>query len=539
MNAAKEAERFAMGLCAAAFVLLAGFAVFFVPMNMDEAGIYHVLACFDYPFAPQHVFREACNARHDLTTPLGFYVTRSEFYVGIFHSVLYAPVYFLFHSPAGQYGFGLAFLGGFAFLLARLAVNPRLSLALTLAFFPFTIQFVHDTGPVSFATLVFPLGALLFRRMMRSGPPLPRHGYAALLALLVFLGVEEKIFFLFLLPSFILFCLAFAAGDGNGGDAERDLRGLTRRLETARAPIASFLALAFAGIMFWLLSTNTAGNTYLEWLMKIAEGSPVPFAGRLGAFAQAMLFWPFFAHKYFVLDAAEAFPMLLQAGIFSFMAFCLTVAWKNRDKDGCRALLLALSFGAGALCLLLTPNSSAGHHFIFLWVPLLALLNDALARLKPPAMLAAAGFFCALNLACALFLTQMPVNPESARDKDAIFARFNAEDSASGSIVNFASWGGYYIQALYGPKNQLVTYTEPYMAEDQRPLPILPGEAAALLDLSAATKRRLYNICAGRLCSRASMQTAFGNRARIEEIMPGLATWRVFEAIPVAKSPEK
>jgi hypothetical protein len=50
----------------------------------------------------------------------------------------------------------------------------------------------------------------------------------------------------------------------------------------------------------------------------------------------------------------------------------------------------------------------------------------------------------------------------SDHSRTLIFNKLKEKNIAEKSVINFSTWGGYYIQSLYGHKNQLVTYTDQF-----------------------------------------------------------------------------
>ena len=520
------------------FALTALWAIFFVPMNMDEALPYHILACFDHPFAHLHTLTEGCDGRYDLTVFSGFRIAGGYHYVGALSSILYAPFYFLFHAPQAQYWFGLLFLIAFALLLSRLTPKPRLSLPVILAFFPLIFQFIHDTGPVKFSLLAFPLGALLFRRIASTRPPL-QTAYAIVLAALVLLAAEDKIFFIYLLPSFALFGLAFL-------DAP-DWPSLFAQLKPARGSLALAATIILFGL-FALLLARMGDYSYIGHLA-IVRGQLEKQEGLATILITYLLLiftWPAYAHRVFDMEKIRAWPVVLSILLAAgFIAACTALAWKRRIFRPLRprAELLILSIFAALLIFLGPSKVWAGHHFIFLWVPALVLLGDILPALEPKDLLTVTLSFFAINIFSIFTLAQTPVALNVATEQNAIFDYFADEARASQTLLNYSSWGGYFIEALYGPQNLLVTYKDP----------LDDASAQKLLAISRSTGRRIYNVCidplqdtvfegleltlAGKsyakICSKQFLEDRFGGKLTFEEIpMPGLSIWHVFAATP-------
>jgi len=218
-------------------------------------------------------------------------------------------------------------------------------------------------------------------------------------------------------------------------------------------------------------------------------------------------------------------------------AFFAAVLWSAAQArffsaPKARHVLLVLSFLSSVVIFVGAQNVWAAHHFVFMWAPLILLFMDCAATLAPVAAMILIGGFFILNLAALATLTQMKFLGTNAPERAAIFHYFDNDEIASHAIINFSSWGGYYIQALYGPKDQLVTYTEPHDLETLRLVSFSPQDAAALLEISRQTGRKIYNICYGPVCDKQSLEGVFGNKVTFEEILPGMQLWHLFAATP-------
>ncbi|MDD2326198.1 MAG: hypothetical protein PHW63_09405 [Alphaproteobacteria bacterium] len=519
-------ERFCVLACLFVFCVSAIVAIGFVPMNMDEAGIFHSLACLDHPFAKYNLFRETCYVKNDLTLAGGFTLFRPQFYTGLFHSVLYAPFFKLFHAQAGQYLFGLVFLVAFASLMARQTKQPRLAFALTLAFFPFTFQFIHDTGPVKFVMLLFPLAALMLRRLLDQTHP-ARWAYALLLPVALFLATEEKAFFLYLLPSLFFFALTIAS-EG------KTLKELVNQIKASRWLIGA-AGLLFAMLAGWLLlATNSGGVPYIIWLTKLV-GQPQPLSETFINHLIYLFWWPAYAHNYFEQDAATLAALLQGYATLGLMIALGVWGYQNKarvDLSRLQVSLLALSLCSTALVFFLFGNAWAGHHFITLWAPLFFIALRVVTNMPLRLQMAVTLVFLMLNLASILTLSQQKFLLKVDPEKEAILAYLDDTRRAEKSIYNFTTWGAYYIQALYGPKNQMAVYTEPY--EPHPSAALYPEAASQILRLAAATNRKIYTICSGKeLCSQQAIEQAFGGKLAFKETLTGLEHWHLFEADPI------
>jgi hypothetical protein len=512
------------------------YALCCVPMNMDEAGIFHVLACLDHPFAEYNIFREPCYVKNDLTLWGGFYLLRAQFYTGLTHALLYLPFYKLFHAQYGQYIFAFVFLAGFITLFARQTKNFWLGFAIAAAFFPLTFQTLHDTGPVKSVLLLYPLCALLFAQLLKQSSPL-RYGIAVVLGLLCFAATEEKAFFLYLLPSILFYALAYSS-------ESRSFGKLAANLHKAWPALAVFTVVFLTLVLFLLSGTNANGFSYFNWLVALSGNNKLSFGEWSTTYVSFQLFWPMFAHYHFDLEQSVSSGFVLKFATLGFLFTVGAVSWRYRltvlDNKP-RNLFLLLSYLSLVIVFALMRNTWAGHHFIFMWIPALFFFATMLEKIPAGWRMALVGIFLCLNVWSLLVLTQNKLHVKVNHEKEAIYAYLNDPERAANSIYNFSTWGGYFIQAMYGPKTQIAVYSEPYEAEPA--LALYPAYAEKMMEIARFTGRKLYTICyQPGLCSKAALEDAFGHKMTFEEVLPGLEHWKLFageDKQALAKTPSE
>lgn len=519
-------NRFLIASCLSFALVVVTFALCYVPMNMDEAGIFHVLACLDHPYAEYNIFREPCYVKNDLNLWGGFHLLRAQFYTGLTHALLYLPFYKFFHSQAGQYIFCLAFLIGFLVLLGRQTQNKALTFAIGASFYPFIFQFIHDTGPVKFALLLYPLIALWVKQIFTAPSPL-RYAFAVILGLVVVVATEEKAFFIYLLPSIFFYAMAYVSAD------ETKTSSLIKHLRHAALPLVVAGGVSLLGLSLLMFGINKDGITYLQWLMALAQNNKSSLSEWITIFGSFQFFWPMFSHYHFDLAQSAANAGLFKLITFLFMGGYGAVVWfyrKSAAPSPLQCLFLLLSYLSLLLVFGALRNTWAGHHFIFMWVPLILFFATTLDKIPATPRAVFVGLFLTLNIASLLVLTQNKFLVKINDEKEVIYAYLNDERRASESIYSFTTWGGYFIQALYGPKTQMAVYTEPYEATPS--IALYPEYAQKLLDISRFTGRKLYTICyePPSLCSKESLETAFAGKASFEEVLPGLQHWHLFLA---------
>jgi hypothetical protein len=505
-----EVERILFGTGLFVSILTALWACLYVPMNMDEALNYHQLACSTHPFSSWHIFTFGCNHPYDLRDPLGFVFSRPYPYTGVTESVLYAPFFYLFHSPYAQYLLGVGFLVGFAFLAARETAKPKLTFAMVLAFFPLVFDFIHDEGPVRLPFVLYFLFALATRRLLAAERP-ATFFYAVLLALMAFVGVEQKIFFLIQLPAIALFVAALLwRGDGSA---------FFNSIARVKVELGVAVVLAAAMVSWLLFSVNTEFGTYLSWIpkMDVPHFDSNEMADNLSILS---LSWVAFTHRYFVLWMKVVFFLGLASLLW--IGFCAGVSVKYKKFlapiKGRLFLLISCSLVFFAL-LMLSKTAWTGHHLIFVLFPLLFAFCDVAALLPPKPLLALGLGFMFLNAGSLFAATQFQTVPNISREREAIMAYFDREPLASQSIVNYSMWGNYFIHSLYAPTNLLVTEVEPLTRK----------QGLKLLSVAEQTHREIYNVCFSEKCRPQKLEEATEGLFRFEDVMPGLRMWHLYK----------
>ncbi|RAI40829.1 hypothetical protein [Rhodoplanes roseus] len=504
----------------AVFLLIAVGAILLVPPNMDEVLPFHALACRIHPAAVLNTFREPCDGTYVLHGPFGLAIMRSYAYVGGLSAVLYAPFHAVWPGITTQYLVGLGWLVLFAALLAGSARRPLLAFCLALAFFPFVLQLVHDTGPIRVSAVAFAGSAVLVRRFAGRGVSLQIAG-GAVAGLLFALALEDKPFLVYLLIPAAFFAVAALADDPAGSESglRIALGSLALRLRRAGPfAVAAAAVLAVGGALV-LFARTADGAFYLDHLAR----TRVAFTLRdvRDAVLLYLTAWLSFAHRVYDLPS----PSIVTAMKFSTVAFyaaCVAAAAVHVGRTilTLRLVLLLASIVSMIAVFLLTRNVWAGHHVVFVFIPAIVILSDLIAALPRRAATGLVAGFCLLNAATAVIVFAKTPRVDSAWERDRILAVLNAEAGGT-AIVNHSAWGIYYVHALYAPRDALVVYTEPLVATD----------AAAILELSKRTGRRtLYQTCRGPDCTASALDAVFGGAVRFEEVPLQTRDWRLFRA---------
>ena len=183
------------------FLYMTTMIITVVPIQVDESIQYHVIACDFYKNAKYHTFWNPCDGPTNLNL-LGNQLKRAYHYVGGFSSYFYYPFFRLYPSILTQRLVGVFFLIAIVGTLTVLESENKLTVVVLFGLsFPLIYQLANDTGPVRYGLFIGTFTPWFVKRLIR----LKRKSVKALLSIilgfLLFLAVEDKPFFIYLLPS--------------------------------------------------------------------------------------------------------------------------------------------------------------------------------------------------------------------------------------------------------------------------------------------------------------------------------------------------
>lgn len=468
--------------------------------------MYHRIACW-YPNAHWHTFREGC---HAYPLRIGrFEYHRSYEYIGIASSLLYYPFWRLWNSQGSEYLLGIICLAAFSFGMVRALRVPVWSTLIAFGYFPIVAMVIHDTGPIRLALLSVPALAWIARRAAMTESWALRLGYAVAAAACVVVCLEDKAFYAQLTP-LIGACVAACLWHS---DSEWSV-GMKRRF-AAWVGVAGVLCAAGSAV---LLTARSGGHRYWSDLTATSSTIRRSIGFELSESLLYTALVPRFGNRMFVSGPMIRLTMVAWvAGAAVFVA----CAWRTRVVNRRAAVLFLGAYAVGVITFVASRMPASPHHFVFLHVPLLALLMVAGAG-SGPAFARVMTFVGLSTLSAIALLSESPVAAPAARERAAMFAYLSRPDVAPHYVVNFSSWGGYYPQSLYGDRQQIVTFIAPANASD----------AARLVDIAKATSRDILDVCLD--CDRAPIAEFLGP-ADIAAVNLGLTQWNVFR-IAVARA---
>jgi hypothetical protein len=430
----------------------------------------------DHLEAKKNIFFASCLENHSQIFNLDYY--RSYSIVGISSSIIYWPFYYIYPDPYSHYFLGILTLLGFALASCK-ALKIKYFIALIpCLYFPLVFQVLHDTGPIRLAIISYPFIILLIFLFFNSKSSLYKILSCFGIFLIISIAIEDKAFFIFILPQIIFL------GIGYYLIFEINKTGLEIIFNLRLYKLISILLMTICLALFFVLfciripGQDDLSISYFKFLSSIYR-EPLGFRKELKEIIQYLLS-----------------PIWMSSRIYNFSwlskgiscIFFLPALFLFLNVKGRLASFKYICFGSifvTCIIFLISSITWSGHHFIFLHIPIIFLLMQYASKsynnyLKTILCLSLS------SLVAILQLNYADIGIHSRFDKSGLTYLLKDENLAKNSIINFSSWGGYYIQALYGNKSQLVTWTYPLNFQN----------AKEINELSIKTKRSLiFNIC--------------------------------------------
>jgi hypothetical protein len=457
---------------------------------MDEFLPYHRIACKVFPNATEHIFTNSCSA--DPSRLFGLEFFRSYSIVGISSNLLYLPFYLVFPAPASHHVLGTLILLFFSLMLVKAFSLSKFTVIIPLIYFPLLFQTIHDTGPIRIALLSYPLIVLSIAKLFDDNLSLLRRTLAFLgIFLVVSFSIEDKPYYIYLLTQILFLALGFAFCRHYNGMIKLIFKKKSVLFETIKKfAFKTFLVLlaVFFAILLTLIFITvpvSGSSTYEPYLLDLflkSSSRKISLLQEIKYLTGYLLAPTQFANRIYELSVPQKL-----ISIFAFipvLILCL-VALRN-EENKIRFLILGTG-GVGVVIFLITRIAWSGHHFIFLHIPILILLMRYASCGDKKYLYVVASILLSTLVSCVqLFHGKEGIHSESTRQP--IFDYLSRDEIASNAIINFASWGGYYQQSLYGARTQLVTYT----------MPITKESAAGLVDLwTRSGRKEIINVCSG------------------------------------------
>lgn len=474
-------------------ILVIVYVSFFVGRYMDEFLNFHYLANDNPAYkATEGTF---LGYKDPMLYLFGKYEYKMSFYyVGKTSSFLFYPFYKIFPLETALAIYNLVFYFILCWLL-KVACRWKNWQVWAFAFaYPVLFAFLHDGGPLKVSALAFPLTALAFQTIIGSAGLYKKVFVSALIGVYWCIALEDKIFFLYLLPSVILFALSTVK------DINEHLLVLKKNIAYLIIPVITFFAFAFMLLSavyyspqcLWTLPASKI--SYVEAL-RIFSGNQE--GGLLGIISHsAKNIWlgisqgHYFRLFYYFLFSSRAIGipphvaliakaiaigLLFSLVVLMFAITRLFIKEYKRANVFSNYNLLFIFLSVLFFVLMLSLNNIYkynGHHFFFFWILLLQLIN--IVNVKFVKTISNISYYTIFATSCFFYLLMFISGPRhntsSKYHSIGVKNYLDSLNSNNGYAINFSSLvTSFYSERLLEQRNEYVTQT---LVNIKQPIPL-------------------------------------------------------------------
>ena len=505
-----------------------------IPYHMDEFIQYHALAC-KQPSQKLNDYRLSCRGYR--VNFLGLEYEQSYLYIGAISSVIMAPLHFFYASILNHYVLGVVALVIFIWGIRNSFKLQRGQLLTICLYFPIIFAIIHDGGPVRIALMVFAWSPVIFRKYLvnRQSQTL----WAAILIALWVIALEDKPFFIFLIPGMLVFIAA-----------SLNVHGVLSLCRTEWKRCLSLIGLVPILFASLLSITSVNGHSYIrtlahEFKLEASSGSELGIASLLTGILHRMFIgllflidWPLSAHRtsdfekvstvmdvptlggisrYVPIGSSTVTVLAFFATIaviFIVIAMFVKIIWgvANRNENGIQSTYALLGVSLFILfAFIVLSGGWAVHHFVYIHV---ILVTGLVLAAKPPNQNEYKSAFVAatLSLLTLIAIWLVPTQDKTSPDINNLFAKAT-NLARPGDVINCGSWGCYTLQSLMNVNNTPVTFADSI------------GHIDRLVESQSMETGRIFHLCSD--CTLQSVQMAFKSDS-VDEIGSSTTGWNLY-----------
>ena len=437
-------------------------------------------------------------------------------YTGTIQGILFYPFFKLFPLIIGKGIYSFLSLILFFYLLRKELNLGEKGTWIMCLFIPFYFTILHDAGPVNLALIIYLLTRILVRKIYTSKSFLRLLFLSSILLLIWAIACFDKLFFLYLIPSLIPFCLVkINLKDLNWKSSISVFITLLLLLTLFNQYLNSNLSVKYFSNATPNFETKLLRNHLLDeeklGLESFIKGIFDPYKNKkilmeifddrlegTNAFIKQfdfsfylnrnLLGSTFFRHFYF-----KDYPIFLLLFLFAFISQFIIrnfsklgpafIRWKNNpnSNDFYKASLYGLTIAMMLATFLILGRVKWGHHFIFVWIPIFGLLFDNTYKFYTSIYLKIYFVFALLmvgiNYKISDWFYWISVDYSTIQ-------KHTGSSEKKKAIVNFDSWSFYYIRSIDDQNDDIVTWVSP----------LDTIQMTRLLDLSDSLKIPIINV---------------------------------------------
>jgi len=437
-------------------------------------------------------------------------------YTGTIQGILFYPFFKLFPLIIGKGIYSFLSLILFFYLLRKELNLGEKGTWIMCLFIPFYFTILHDAGPVNLALIIYLLTRILVHKIYTSKSFLRLLFLSSILLLIWAIACFDKLFFLYLIPSLIPFCLVkINLKDLNWKSSISVFITLLLLLTLFNQYLNSNLSVKYFSNATPNFETKLLRNHLLDeeklGLESFVKGIFDPYKNKkilmeifddrlegTNAFIKQfdfsfylnrnLLGSTFFRHFYF-----KDYPIFLLLFLFAFISQFIIrnfsklgpafIRWKNNpnSNDFYKASLYGLTIAMMLATFLILGRVKWGHHFIFVWIPIFGLLFDNTYKFYTSIYLKIYFVFALLmvgiNYKISDWFYWISVDYSTIQ-------KHTGSSEKKKAIVNFDSWSFYYIRSIDDHNDDIVTWVSP----------LDTIQMTRLLDLSDSLKIPIINV---------------------------------------------
>jgi hypothetical protein len=414
-------------------------------------------------------------------------------YTGTLQGILFYPFFKLFPLLIGKGIYSFLSLILFFYLLKKELNLGKVGTWAMCLFIPFYFSVLHDAGPVNLALIIYVLTRILVSKIYASKSFLRLLNLSIILLFIWVIACFDKLFFLYLIPSLIPFCLVkIHLKDINWKSSISIFVTLLILFALFNQYLSSNLSVRYFSNAIPTFETKPLKKHLLDeeklGVESLIKGVLDPYKNKkvlveilndrmegFNAFLKQFDFSfylnrnlsgsSFFQYFYF-----QGYPVFL---LILILAFIIQVPAKNykkisipfshwidnpRSNDLYKTSLYGLSIVIMLGTFLILGRVKWGHHFVFVWIPIFGFLFDNSYKfyqsifLKTYLVLALV--MVSINYKISDWYYWIPVDYTTIQ-------KYTSSSEKKKAIINFDSWSFYYIRSIDDQNDDIVTWVSP------------------------------------------------------------------------------
>jgi len=487
------------------FLFITTMVIRAVPIQVDESIQYHVIACDFYKNAKYHTFWNPCDGSTNLNL-LGIQLKRAYHYVGGFSSYFYYPFFRVSPSILTQRLIGVFFL--IALVATITLLEPEKKLVVVVLFglsFPLVYQLIDDTGPVRYSLFIAAFTPWFVGRIVRIRRKSVKAFLNIVLGFLLFFAVEDKPFFLYLVPSVLLLTIAYNCNNKQG------VIGAAKLIVTEM--LIALLVFGTLVYLYLIVARTNSGERYISELVSLVK--PYSMTDELLYILSFMTNFEKFSSDVYEIRQFKVVNISFSLVIWLYGLIFVAKACKMGPSR--KVVFTAIAFLVSIVVMLFTRNATTGHHYIFSYILGLLLVCQSMSYVQQNQN----GFLILYSCFAIILAAELPFlapNPTYSWERYKIFEYLRQENIARNYVIGHLSLGTYYVASLYGHEDQLSLQIRTLDSQT----------ASKIISLADKVRRKILCVCRGPDCNAESLSSKFLNKVKFTETKLANQDWKVY-----------